>query len=1721
MSKRKSSFPIVGVGASAGGIAALNTFFDHMPPDSGMAFVVILHLDPSQASRVAEIIATHTAMPVVQAEQGMPVEPDRVYVIPPATLLGLGDEIFRLEEMNPERVRRRPVDHFFTAVAALRGERAVGVILSGTGSNGSEGIRRIKEAGGLIAVQDPETAEYPGMPQNAVATGLADIVLPVEALPDTIRRVILHDETVSQPVKGPGPTVSSPPLDAILDAIRTETGHEFQCYKDAMIGRRVQRRMGLKGLRTITDYLDLVRQNPQEASALARDLLINVTSFFRDPEAWEDLRAQVIAPMVAERDPDRPIRAWVAGCATGEEAYTLAMLLIEATEAAQGSVSVRIFATDASEDALAVGRDGVYPASVIETLPPARIERFFSPEDDAFRVRPILRDAITFAPQNLLRDPPFSRMDLIVCRNVLIYLKPDVQRKLLALFRFALRQGGALFLGSVETALGANEGFKAISKRWRIHRRTGPVPRDGVEFPVVGGPPTGAQGVASTSGSAPTAPHRDHSELARRALLDRFAPAAVLTDSDLRLLSVHGDTTPFLRHPDGEQTRDLTRHLRDALPHTVRNLRQRALAQRRTQSGQVVMTGQDLHHAVTVAVAPLSSGQGDTLLLITFDRNGARDSAPLRAPHPEAANPHPADDQAETPATLEQHLLATQEQLRLTVRQLEGANEDLKASNEEIMTMNEELQSTNEELESSKEELQSLNEELNTVNSQLQNKVQELESKSNDLNNLLNSTDTPTLFLDQAMTVRWFTPGLRRLVDLTPGDMGRPFASFARKVVDETFEADASSVLSTLTPNERQVPGTQGDQWFLRRILPYRTEDDRIEGIVVTYIDITERRHYEQKLQSAKDFAEAIVETVRAPLLILDPEQRVVSANPAFYDHFRISPGMAEGHFLSELGSGQWNIPDLHRLLTDELPTKKETGGYEVEHVFSGLGSRTILINAMRLDSMDLILLSLEDVTQERHDEARRRERETHQALRIELSDRLRDLADPAAAQAVGCEILARHLGVSQAIYAEITPTRDEAVVAQDWTDGTLASMAGCHPLGDFGSAILADLTNGRTVAVADVRKDLDPSASDEPGLFAARSVGAFLMAPLVKGDRLAGVFGVLSSTGPRPWSSGDVALVEDIATRIWSEVGRARAQEALQDKEERLRLAVDASEGGVFAFDISQDNQTFVSDRCAEILGVSPTEWPDNDHLDAWLPDRVHPGDAAQVMGRVAELMDGGTDRLDLDFRVRLADETSRWVRVVAQAARRSDEDRAQRITGILFDIDARKTVEERLAHLALHDPLTGLPNRSLFGNRLETALTQASRQDNRVALAMLDIDKFKDINDTLGHPCGDRLLCRVAEMGAAALRPLDTLARLGGDEFAVILPDLDSGADASHVLDRLLGGLDLSVGDQDQQVNAGLSLGVAVFPEDGGDPESLLRHADLALYRAKDLGGDQMVFFEPALGVAVERRRSLAAGLKLALSEGQFEVYYQPLLDLRDGRVVSTEALVRWNHPTSGLIMPDDFIRLAEETGEIIPLGRWVLDQAMRQARRWQDEGLTLKMAVNLSAKELTNPLILDSIDGCLQAHGMTAEAMELELTESALFSQDATETETFVDGARRRNFALTIDDFGTGFSAFSYLNYLPITKIKLDRSFIAAISDADHEALVGGLVDLGHRLGCRVTGEGVETVEQLRFLLRVGCDEAQGFLIAHPTPAGEVSAVVREINQRGLSAFLPDET
>jgi two-component system, chemotaxis family, CheB/CheR fusion protein len=966
-----ADFPIVGIGSSAGGLEALEKLFDAMPPDPGAAFVVIAHLDPTRESHLTELLNRRTEMPVVEVQGEIAVEPDHVYVIAPDQSLELNGDVLHPSKSSEPRAQWRPVDIFFRSLAENQRERAIGIVMSGTGTNGALGLRFIKSEGGITIAQDPATAAYAGMPQSAISTGIVDLVLPPEKMAEALLEVVRHPY-VRQPE-----VVEQQELDgelsALLALLRAQTNLDFQPYRRQTLLRRTHRRMGLHQIRHLSAYLERLRADPEEAVALARDLTINVSGFFRDSQAWKVLDEKVIAPLVAERDTNSAIRIWVPGCATGEEAYSLAMLIAARAQEAGKLFDLRIFATDVAHHLMPMARAGMYPASIADDVGANRLELFFDLEDDSYQIKKSLRDTITFAPQNLLQDPPFSRLDLISCRNLLIYLEPDVQRKVLALFHFALREHGHLFLGPAESISGHENLFHPVSKKWRIYRRLGPTRHDIVNFPLVDpGMPTAEQD--GLEASPPHEARRGAIQPFQRALLERFAPAAVLIDRRFSVHAFHGPTGDYLQQPGGEPSTDLLALARDGLQATLRSAVQRAMANNEEVSSAGRVRRGGAFQPVWIVVSPLDRERGaDRMLLVSFsEREG-----------PE--NGRAAEVKETTPGDhLEAELLATREDLRLTFEQMEASNEELKASNEEIRSINEELQASNEELETSKEELQSLNEELNTTNSQLQAKFQELEVRTNDLNNLLNSTDVATLFLDRSLCIRWSTSSMKALLELRPTDIGRPVAHFAQRFSGGDLVEDARKVLERLLPNDAEVVDDLG-RWYIRHILPYRTDDDRIDGVVVTFTEITERKRREREVNEAKEFAEAIVEAVRFPLVVLTPELRVKAANAAFYEAFQVTPDETEGRPLAQLGNRQWGIPELLQRLSTVLPERTNFSDFEIEHDFERIGQRTMLLHARPLDDAQLILLGMVDLTERRRDE---REREL---LARELSHRVKN----------------------------------------------------------------------------------------------------------------------------------------------------------------------------------------------------------------------------------------------------------------------------------------------------------------------------------------------------------------------------------------------------------------------------------------------------------------------------------------------------------------------------------------------------------------------------------------------------------------------------------------------------------------------------------------------------------------------------------------------------------
>ncbi len=835
----RAQFSIVGIGASAGGLDACKVLIGALPPKTGMAFILVLHLDPTHESMMVDLLTGHTPLIVKEAADGLPVEPEHLYVIPPGAFLSVRAGALHLSRPKQKHGARLPFDFLLDSLAEDCAARAIGVVLSGTGNDGSLGLKTLKAAGGMVFVQDPEDARFDGMPRSAIATGAVDRVLPLALIAGALLDPKQGRSAVSSRVS-PEHGVEGSDLDAIVELLRRETDHDFSAYKRGTLQRRVERRMALADIRTgdMSRYLTVLRNTPGERDLLAKDLHIHVTAFFRDPGVFALLARETIPSLLDAAAKDGSVRIWIAGCSTGEETYSLAMLFREAITAAKLDIKLQIFASDVDEEAVTKARDGLYRKAIESEVSPERLSRFFYREDHGYRVSPDLRSLVVFTVQDVLVDPPFARLDMVSCRNLLIYLGSDAQEKLIATFNFALNEGGILLLGTAETVGRAEDRFDIVAKAERLYRRIGRGRSTDVRFVA-----TGADGLN------PGLRSRDRSKLrlaglsdvCRRMVLDSFAPAAVLINGRNECVYHLGPTDTFLSVPAGPANHDILEMVRAG----ARSQLNSAIVRARREAGSVVISGASRMCggvAVPFDIVARAAPDEDLVLVRFVDT-------------PVAPRRHLSDGEMTRVAELERELETTRAELHDVIRDLETSGEDQKAVNEEALSFNEEYQSTNEELITSKEELQAFNEELTALNGQLQETLERQRTTSNDLQNVLFSTNVATLFLDGNLNIRFFTPATKALFAVIPGDIGRPLADLHSLASDERLPDDVRTVLRSNEPIEREIEG-RGGIWFIRRILPYRSHDGSVEGVVITFTDITERKRDAVALEAAKRQAE-------------------------------------------------------------------------------------------------------------------------------------------------------------------------------------------------------------------------------------------------------------------------------------------------------------------------------------------------------------------------------------------------------------------------------------------------------------------------------------------------------------------------------------------------------------------------------------------------------------------------------------------------------------------------------------------------------------------------------------------------------------------------------------------------------------------------------------------------------------------------------------------------
>jgi len=1009
--KTDAPFPVVGIAASAGGLEAFTELIRHLPTDTGMAFVLIQHLSPDHESLLSEILGRVTVMPVQPVEDRMMVEPNEVYVIPPNTQMTLVDGMLHLAPRQKTQGKYLPGDAFFESLAVDCGNKAIAVVLSGADGDGSQGLKAVKVAGGVTFAQSEATAAFDSMPNTAVATGNVDFVLPPEQIAAELTKLsrspFLFYSEPPQVVKELPPAPGNA-LTTIFALLRTTTGVDFTLYKPSTLDRRMQRRMLLYKLESLEDYAQYLQEHPAELQALYEEILIHVTSFFRDPQAFEQLQAQVFPTISQNKSSDAPIRIWVAGCSTGEEVYSIAICLLEFFNDSATVPPIQIFATDISETAISKARSGFYLDSQMAAVSPERQRRFFVPlPSGGYQISSAVRELCVFARHNLGGDPPFSNLDLISCRNVLIYLSDPLQKRLMSLFHYSLNLDGFLMLGTSETVKSASDLFAIVDEASKLYARKLTLTRPLFSF-TTAQPASSLNRPQRIPESLPSPV--DLARSVEQLISSRYAPVSIVVDDQMHILQMRGDLNPYLELTPGTTELNLLMMARESLAIALRTALYQAQTENVTVRQEQIQLEAGEHfapsatpqesHWLNLEVMPFRLALTNALCFLVV----------LETVSPTAPSSRPAAIESLESVDLEREVvnlrqalaaatqreLSAQAHLQAVIQEQNQLNQSLRVANEEVLSSNEELQSTNEELQTAKEEIQATNEELSTTNDELRSRNLQQNRDNSDLNNFVASISIPILMLTHDLRIRRFTPAAQRLFNFIPTDVGRPFNDLRTDFDALDLAAMISEVLETLNTREQEVQ-TQEGYWYSLRIRPYRTTENQIDGVTIVFFDIDALKRHAANLEAARNYAEAIVETVQTPLVVLDNDLQVNTANRAFYETFQVSAPATEQISLFELGNGQWNIPLLRSALEEMLIHQQQIQDLEVDHSFERIGQKNMLLNACKLQQDDdtaMILLAIADITERKQFETERSQLLTQEQTarqQAETANRIKD----------------------------------------------------------------------------------------------------------------------------------------------------------------------------------------------------------------------------------------------------------------------------------------------------------------------------------------------------------------------------------------------------------------------------------------------------------------------------------------------------------------------------------------------------------------------------------------------------------------------------------------------------------------------------------------------------------------------------------------------------------
>lgn len=962
---KNPSVLVVGIGASAGGLEAITQLLRGLDDKTGMAFILVQHLAPKHESMLSEILSKSTKMPVVEVKDGMSIAPDHVYVIPPNAEMEISECILRLKQRNDTTGRFMPIDHFFDSLARDQGNRAIGVILSGSASDGALGLSSIKAGGGITFVQDEASAKFSGMPHAAISAGDVDVVLPPDGIAKKLMEISRHSFLMPVPVaKGEiDASEDADDLGKIFKLLRQKTETDFTYYKHDTLKRRIMRRMILHRIEGLKPYFKYLQSQAIEVEALYRDILINVTRFFREPAIFEVIKKDVFPRLLENRKKGDPLRIWVPGCSTGEEAYSFGIALLEFMGKKKVRFPIQIFGTDINEESISKARAGIF-AGIDAQVSPTRLRRFFVAADGHYRIGQEVRDLCIFARQNVTQDPPFSKLDLITCQNLLIYLQTVLQKRVLTIFHYALKPSGFLVLGSSESIGSSSDLFALVNKKHKLYSKKSTPMRIHQDF--VCGLQGKEQEVSEKKEPQGIVSDRDLQKAADRLILGKYAPAGVVVNEAMDIFQFRGQCGPYLEPAPGAASFNLLRMARGELVYALRDLLQQVKKENipiRKEGLRLVSNGEQ--GEVNLEVTPLPLVSRECYFLVSFEKADPAKRLSKHKPGGGKGKQMPQVQEDLHILQLQHDLAAAKEYLQSVIQEREADHVAIQSAHEEILSSNEELQSTNEELETAKEELQSANEELITVNEELEHRNIALSQFNDDLSNLLNSVQIPIIMLGNDLRIRRFTPKAQKIFNLIPSDVGRPLTDLRVNLRIPDLQREVTEAIENLTVKENEVQDEAG-RWFSVHIRPYRTLDDKIDGAVLSLIDIDILKRAFKKAEEAQIFSEAVFETIAEPLLVLDGGLCVKMANHSFYKTFQITPEETENHYLYHLGNGQWDIPSLRTLLEGILTQDTSFSGFGVEHTFEQIGHKKMRLNARRIEmkekEREMILLAIFDI---------------------------------------------------------------------------------------------------------------------------------------------------------------------------------------------------------------------------------------------------------------------------------------------------------------------------------------------------------------------------------------------------------------------------------------------------------------------------------------------------------------------------------------------------------------------------------------------------------------------------------------------------------------------------------------------------------------------------------------------------------------------------------------